>query len=157
MFDATVRKTLVCPWVVSYWIAGRDEHLRVTSASWGKILIITWQSAPFARSTPANGYTGFSCTKWNSKIIQITSKRTSKSTSISTCIIRLNGWQTNWSDVFRKFNGFAQFQQCNVMIVCVGIEIPVSDYGTDCSHFGLWFGGDELIMVAEDDADFRPT
>lgn len=39
------------------------------------------------------------------------------------------------------------------MIVCIRIEIPVTNYGTDRTHFGRRFCCQKLIVIAENDSD----
>lgn len=63
------------------------------------------------------------------------------------------GWYTNRRNRFAKLDRLAQPHQRNVMVVRVRIEVPMPDDGADGSHYRRRLGGDELIVVAENDAD----
>lgn len=40
------------------------------------------------------------------------------------------------------------------MIVRIYIEVSMSDYSRNCSHYSGAVSSDELIMIAKDDSDF---
>jgi hypothetical protein len=67
----------------------------------------------------------------------------------------LTSRQTNWTNAFGELDGFSELQESYVVVVRLLVEIPVSDYGGYRPHLGggVFSGG--LVVVSQNDADFR--
>lgn len=64
-------------------------------------------------------------------------------------------WQTDWFNDLRIRDWFPEFQKGNIVVVRVSVKASVANNGCHCTHNGRAFSCDRLVMIPEDDADFR--
>lgn len=62
--------------------------------------------------------------------------------------------QTDRFDDFGVGDRFPQLQQRYVVVIGVSIEAAVSDDGGDRAHDGGTLGGNRLVVITENNADF---